>query len=109
MPITVYISARQEVEGVAAVVADHGRQLEAGESPPAKLGGVYDGSNNDFVPLIEVGKAALAGQISVVNGTKVAVEVRGGIKRLAQGVVSQQREMRTKAFLHFQDGALIER
>src|SRR4029077_9829618 len=48
------------------------------------------------------------GQVGIVLGAEVAVEIRSGIEGLAECVIGQKGEMRTKALLHFQDSALIQ-
>ncbi len=89
MVISVYIRASQQVKRMTAVVAENGSNLETRENAPTLMTSVYNGCKDDFVPLIEVGKSALKSQVRVVLGTKVTVEVRSGIKGLAQRVTRQ--------------------
>src|SRR6476646_1938050 len=90
-----------------AVIADDGCELKArkdGIFPRA----VEDGSQNEFVALVEVRKTAFGSEIGVVYRAKVAVEVRGGIKRLAVGVIADEREIVAEALLDLNDATLVE-
>ena len=93
MAVAVNICSRQQIEGMAAVVAEDRRQLETGEQPSVIVSGIHNGSDYNLVPLVKGGKGTLTSQIRVVNWTKIAVEIRGRVKRLAERVVCQQGEM----------------
>src|SRR5262249_43000184 len=75
----------------------------------AAVARVYDGRHYHFVPLIEGGERALARQIGIVHGAKIAVEVGGRVKGLAESVVGQHGEVRAEMLLHLQDRAFIDR
>src|SRR6185437_8587220 len=90
-----------------AVIADDGGDLKArkdGIFPRA----IEDGSENEFVALVEVRKTAIGAEISVVYRAKVAIEVRGSVKRLAVGVVANKREIVAEALLDLNDAAFVE-
>src|SRR5215470_14468439 len=108
MAIAVDVGSRKEIERMAGVVPNDGRELEPGERHvfPGTLEHCGDG---EFMPLVEVGQSALKAQVGVVLGTEVTVEVGGSVERFAVRVIPYQREVVAETLLHLQDAALVER
>src|SRR5712671_1102195 len=67
-----------------------------------------DGGEDKLVSLVKLGKTPFSAKVGVVGGTKVAVEVRGGVESFAIGVIRDQREIVAKALLNFENSAFVE-
>src|SRR6266478_9638804 len=105
--IAVDVRPGQQVEGVAGVISNDGRQLEPREDS-AFPRAINNGGDDKFVPLVKVGKSSFSAKIRVVEGAKVAVEVSRGVESLAVSVIPNQREIVAKALFNFENSAFVK-
>src|SRR5258708_33852280 len=65
-----------------------------------------DAGQHDFMALIEFRKAAIGAEVGRILRSIIAVEIRGGVKAFAKGVVAKQGEVIAEALLEFQNSGL---
>jgi len=89
-----------------AVVIQNRRHFEArpGSSPWA----VEHARDYHFLPFIEIRDRTIRIRVQVVLRSVVAVEVRGGVDGLAEGVIRHDRGRFVELLLDFDNAALIK-
>src|SRR2546426_340888 len=100
MSVVVDVRPRQQIERMLTVVPGDGSQLKARKNAVFR-GTLQYGRENHFVPLIKRRTTPLTGQIRLIHGTKVAVEIGHLVDGFAVGVASEQSEVIAEALFDF--------
>src|SRR5215475_13096004 len=91
---------------MAAVVPDEGRQLK-GRKHTVLPWTFEKGRKHNLVTLVKGGEAALCGQIRLIHGSKIAVEIGHFIDGLAIGIAADQAEVIAELLFDFQNRAVV--
>src|SRR5262249_20782074 len=106
--VAIDIRPRKQIERVPAVVAQNGRKLKARPKAGALPWTLQYSRDREFVPLVEVGKRTLRGQIYLIECRIVAVEVGGLIYGSAVGVAGEEAQMIGEASLYLQNATMVD-
>src|SRR5579871_1279066 len=105
MAVSVLIGSHQQVEWMAAVIANDGRELKAVQRDvfPWTFEHAID---CNFMPLVKGRETALSGEVCLIR--REVAEVRGVVIRFAVGVVRNNGVMLAKPLLELKNATLIK-
>src|SRR5208282_1289942 len=106
--VAIDVGTGEKIKGMAAVVVEDGRKLEASENAGFFPRAFKHPCDDNLVALIKIRNRPITTQACGIKRRIITVEVRGIVQSFAVGIVRQHQEMIREALLEFENTALIE-